>query len=128
MNGKMTLAVILISVIIFSPVAVVVSQTLLPVQAQAHAKGGQSVQDSALAHEVAPAKKPPQGIATGTPIELSNKASRLAIIIGISDYAGTVNDLNYCDNDAIDFKNALLKMGWSEGGHHHPVGQECNKR
>ncbi|MEN3051618.1 MAG: hypothetical protein ABC596_07420, partial [Candidatus Methanosuratincola petrocarbonis] len=76
MNGKMTLAVILVSVIIFSPVAVVVSQTLLPVQAQAQTKGGQSVQDSALVHEATPAKKPSQGIATGTPIELSDKASR----------------------------------------------------
>ncbi|MGB9879381.1 MAG: caspase family protein, partial [Anaerolineae bacterium] len=37
-----------------------------------------------------------------------------AIIIGISDYAGTINDLEYCDDDAIDFKNALLGMGWSE--------------
>ncbi|MEN3051740.1 MAG: caspase family protein [Candidatus Methanosuratincola petrocarbonis] len=75
-------------------------------------KGGLGVQDQAIALEKAPPKKPSQGIATGKPVELASGASRYAIIIGISDYAGTVNDLDYCDDDAIDFNNALLGMGW----------------
>ena len=31
-----------------------------------------------------------------------------AIVIGISDYPGTDNDLSYCDNDALDVYNMLL--------------------
>ncbi|MEN3016246.1 MAG: caspase family protein [Candidatus Methanosuratincola petrocarbonis] len=115
MAWKMTLAAILVSIIIFSPVAVVVSQPLLQVQTQEQTKGGEGIQGTALANDVTPAKKPSQGIATGSPIELGDNANRFAIIIGISDYAGTVNDLDYCDDDAIDFKNALLSMGWIEG-------------
>ncbi|MDH7556215.1 MAG: caspase family protein [Candidatus Methanosuratincola sp.] len=114
MIWKIKLAVILISIVIFSPTAVLVSQSPLQVQVQAQTKGGEDIQDSALAQDGTPAKKHSQGIATGIPIELDQKADRWAIIIGISDYAGTINDLEYCDDDAIDFKNALLGMGWSE--------------
>ena len=32
--------------------------------------------------------------------QLGTAANRYAIIIGISDYPGTVNDLQYCDDDA----------------------------
>ncbi len=118
MTRKMTLSVMLISIIIFSSVAIVVSQPLFQAQtqeqAQVKSKGGIGVQDLAVALEKAPSKKPSQGIATGKPVELASGASRYAIIIGISDYAGTVNDLDYCDDDAVDFKNALLETGWSE--------------
>ncbi len=49
--------------------------------------------------------KPSGGIATGIIGEVGGK--QYAIIIGISDYAGTKNDLEYCDDDALDFQNAL---------------------
>lgn len=118
MTIKMTLSVMLISIIISSSVAIVVSQPLFQAQTQEQAqvelKGGIGVQDLAIALEKAPPKKPSQGIATGKPVELDSGANRYAIIIGISDYAGTVNDLNYCDDDAIDFRNALLGMGWKD--------------
>jgi hypothetical protein len=32
---------------------------------------------------------------------------RYAIVVGISDYPGTVNDLEYADDDAVDVENAL---------------------
>jgi hypothetical protein len=38
---------------------------------------------------------------------------KYALVIGISDYAGTRNDLNYCDDDAIDWKTRLEKAGYT---------------
>ena len=32
---------------------------------------------------------------------------KYALVIGISDYEGTVNDLEYCNDDAMDWKNFL---------------------
>jgi metacaspase-1 len=41
---------------------------------------------------------------------------KYAIVIGISDYPGTVNDLNYCDDDARDMVEALESYsGFSAG-------------
>jgi len=41
---------------------------------------------------------------------------RYAIIIGISDYPGTANDLQYADDDALAMKNVLMaKYGFAEG-------------
>jgi uncharacterized caspase-like protein len=34
-----------------------------------------------------------------------------AVICGVSDYPGTTSDLNYCDDDAIDLRDALLALG-----------------
>ncbi len=36
-----------------------------------------------------------------------------AFVIGISDYEGTANDLQYCDDDAMDWKNFLISKGYS---------------
>jgi hypothetical protein len=36
-----------------------------------------------------------------------------ALVIGISDYEGTQNDLTYCDDDAMDWKNFLQSNGYS---------------
>ncbi|MCD6106964.1 MAG: caspase family protein [Caldisericaceae bacterium] len=42
--------------------------------------------------------------------------TRFAIIIGISDYPGTANDLQFCDDDARDMKDALISSyGFLEG-------------
>lgn len=38
-----------------------------------------------------------------------------AVIIGISDYRGKQNDLQYCDDDARDMYNYLLAKGYPEG-------------
>ncbi len=49
-----------------------------------------------------------------TPVEPGNKAAgKYALVIGISDYAGTVNDLNYCDDDARDWAQRLQSEGYS---------------
>lgn len=42
-----------------------------------------------------------------------DKAGKYALVIGISDYAGTVNDLTYCDDDAIDWRNYLQGQGYT---------------
>jgi len=39
--------------------------------------------------------------------------AKYALVIGISDYAGTANDLQYCDDDAIDWRNYLQGEGYS---------------
>jgi hypothetical protein len=38
---------------------------------------------------------------------------KYALVIGISDYEGTANDLNYCDDDAMDWKNFLQGEGYT---------------
>jgi hypothetical protein len=49
------------------------------------------------------------------PVELTKGKSggKYALVIGISDYAGTRNDLTYCDDDAIDWKTRLEKAGYT---------------
>ncbi|MCD6360850.1 MAG: DVUA0089 family protein, partial [Armatimonadetes bacterium] len=42
--------------------------------------------------------------------------TRRAVCVGISDYAGSVNDLNYCDDDAREFADALAAgENWDAG-------------
>jgi len=38
---------------------------------------------------------------------------KFALVIGISDYEGTANDLTYCDDDAIDWRNFLQSKGYT---------------
>ena len=67
--------------------------------------------------------RPPEVIAqfqvTGAdvqPIELLKSAKaggKYALVIGISNYSGTANDLQYCDDDATDWKNRLQAEGYS---------------
>jgi hypothetical protein len=67
--------------------------------------------------------RPPEIIAqfqvTGAdaqPVELLKSAKaggKYALVIGISDYSGTANDLTYCDDDATDWKARLIKEGYS---------------
>lgn len=42
----------------------------------------------------------------GEPVE----GERYAVVVGISDYPGTNNDLEYCDDDAADMYNALTTV------------------
>jgi len=37
---------------------------------------------------------------------------RYALVIGISDYEGTANDLEYCDDDADDWEDFLISQGY----------------
>jgi len=55
--------------------------------------------------------KPAKQAATGALGEqLSTGAKKYAIIVGISDYPGTLNDLQYCDDDAEDMYDALITL------------------
>lgn len=49
------------------------------------------------------------------PVELSplKAGGKYALVIGISDYSGTANDLTYCDDDATDWKSRLTAEGYS---------------
>ena len=52
--------------------------------------------------------------ATEVPLKtLKSTGGKYALVIGISDYYGTSNDLNYCDDDAIDWKNRLEAEGYN---------------
>jgi hypothetical protein len=58
-----------------------------------------------------PPKPPPEPPDTTDPNP--NPAHKYAYIVGISDYEGTINDLNYCDDDARDMKNMLQGEGFT---------------
>ena len=45
------------------------------------------------------------------------RADYYAVICGISDYDGSVNDLDYCDDDAIGIRDALLTGGNWDASH-----------
>jgi hypothetical protein len=49
------------------------------------------------------------------PVELikGKSGGKYALVIGISDYTGTQNDLTYCDDDATDWKTRLVKAGYT---------------
>lgn len=51
-----------------------------------------------------------------TPVKLdpnAAKGAKYALVIGISDYSGTTNDLQYCDDDAIDWAARLQTEGYT---------------
>jgi hypothetical protein len=72
--------------------------------------------------------KPAGGAATGMLGEqLGTGANKYAIIVGISDYPGTANDLQYCDDDAQDIYNALTTLyGYEEGNIHLLLNMSAN--
>jgi len=50
------------------------------------------------------------------PVEVTKdtpKGGKYALVIGISDYTGTSNDLTYCDEDADDWKARLVTEGYT---------------
>ncbi|MEM2623046.1 MAG: caspase family protein [Archaeoglobaceae archaeon] len=69
----------------------------------------------------------PATSATGVPIPLGEGKNKYAIVIGISDYPGTENDLNFADDDAIDMYNALVnKYGFPEENVHLLINSNAN--
>ena len=62
--------------------------------------------------------KPAGGAATGA-LGASCSGDKYAIIVGISDYPGTINDLQYCDDDAQDMYDALINVYKYSPGHIH---------
>jgi hypothetical protein len=53
--------------------------------------------------------KPSSAAATGVVGE-SVDGERYAVVVGISDYPGTANDLRYCDDDALEMAEALTDV------------------
>lgn len=47
------------------------------------------------------------------PMENTSKGAKYALVIGISDYSGTSSDLQYCDDDATDWKARLQAEGYT---------------
>jgi len=58
--------------------------------------------------------KPAAGAATGF-LGQTISGNKYAIVIGISDYPGTANDLRYCDEDARDMVSALASLYGYDG-------------
>jgi hypothetical protein len=48
-----------------------------------------------------------------TPTTGDGVVRKFAVVIGISDYASDANDLEYCDDDANDWKAYLVSQGYS---------------
>jgi hypothetical protein len=42
-----------------------------------------------------------------------NPVDKYALVIGIADYRGVMNDLRYCDDDALEWKSFLQSNGYS---------------
>ncbi|MFC1475009.1 caspase domain-containing protein [Candidatus Zixiibacteriota bacterium] len=61
--------------------------------------------------EKKPPKPPPDDTTSGDPNP--NPAHKYAYIVGISNYEGTANDLNYCDDDAQAMKSWLQGEGFT---------------
>jgi metacaspase-1 len=58
--------------------------------------------------------KPATPAATGN-LSANCSGTKYAIVVGISDYPGTANDLQYCDEDARDMVSALISLyGYNE--------------
>lgn len=57
--------------------------------------------------------KPPPDPDPGGEDPNPNPAHKYALVIGISDYEGTANDLQYCDDDAREMKAYLQSQGFS---------------
>ncbi len=98
-------------------IIVLISLSLtISIQAQTvpQTKGSQNIQTWQLDKGKPANTKPTSSLSDGQVSELSSDANKYAIIIGISDYDGTANDLNYCDDDAKDFYKALTTLyGWN---------------
>lgn len=61
--------------------------------------------------EKKPPKPPPD---TGAQVDPNpNPAHKYAYVVGISDYEGTANDLNYCDDDAREMKAYFQSQGFT---------------
>jgi len=59
--------------------------------------------------------KPTKQAATGVLGDLCS-GNKYAIVVGVSDYPGTANDLEYCDDDAEDVYTALTSLyGYAPG-------------
>ncbi len=58
-----------------------------------------------------PPPPPPDDTTTGDPNP--NPPHKYAYIVGISDYEGTANDLQYCDDDALAMKSWLQGEGFT---------------
>jgi len=76
--------------------------------------GPKEVYDEISADEVTNANtdkpgKPPVGP------QPDPSVNKWAVVIGISDYRGSQNDLQYCDDDAMDMYNYLLANGYPAG-------------
>jgi metacaspase-1 len=50
--------------------------------------------------------------------------NRYAIVIGISNYPGPSNDLDYCDDDAIDMGKALMQYGFKDSNIKYLIDSE----
>ena len=47
------------------------------------------------------------------PVSPDKAGGKYALVIGISDYAGTTHDLTYCDDDARDWRDYLAGQGYT---------------
>lgn len=62
---------------------------------------------------VLPKKPPHEPPDTGSADPNPNPAHKYAYVVGISDYEGTINDLQFCDDDARAMRSFLVSQGFS---------------
>jgi hypothetical protein len=71
------------------------------------------IMTAAVTYQTADKKPPPPPPDTGSEDPNPNPAHKYAYIVGISDYEGTANDLEYCDDDARDMKAYMQSQGFT---------------
>jgi hypothetical protein len=70
---------------------------------------GLAARSSNLVPRVKPAPTP----TPPPPVTGDGVVRKIAVVIGISDYASDANDLEYCDDDANDWKAFLVSQGYT---------------
>lgn len=100
--------------ILFGAIAILLLSLLLPVMAYAASPHASDVEITPKITVKGPAAmgkpaKPPRQAATGI-LGTIVTGEKYAIVIGISDYAGDANDLEYADDDALDMVNVLTTV------------------
>lgn len=69
--------------------------------------------DTRPAEEIALHKLSDRDVSAAELDKNAPKGAKYALVIGISDYAGTANDLKYCDDDAKDWAARLKTEGYA---------------
>lgn len=100
--------------ILFGALAILLLSLLLPAMAYAASPHASDVEITSKITVKGPAAmgkpaKPPKQAATGV-LGTTVTGEKYAIVIGISDYDGDANDLDYADDDALDMVKVLTTV------------------
>ena len=112
-NLKISICIGIVAVLILSAFPTLVSETSISFDEEKVYTGPNEVYKVLKGKPSTPPgqdKKPPKDEGP----EPDPSVNKWAVIIGISDYRGKFNDLQYCDDDAQDMYNYLIAKDYPE--------------